>query len=90
MTQCNFKTLDIWIRTVSNKAIDCGLMAGDLFDEGRWQVCSLLSMSCPQSVYAWYNGRTMPSLDNLYGLSRLFQCSIDDLVLSVEETFNAI
>lgn len=51
------------------------------------QICSLLGMSCPQSVYAWYNGRTMPSLDNLYGLSRLFQCPIDDLVLSVKDTF---
>lgn len=51
------------------------------------KVCGLLGVSCPQSVYAWFNGRTMPSLDNLYGLSRLFHCPIDDLVLSADETF---
>lgn len=51
------------------------------------KVCRLLGVSCPQSVYAWFNGKTMPSLDNLYGLSRLFRCPIDDLVLSVGETF---
>lgn len=51
------------------------------------KVCRMLGVSCPQSVYAWFNGKTMPSLDNLYGLSRLFQCPIDDLVLSIGETF---
>lgn len=69
----------------------------DMDKSGRWirflcmikgiavrDLCKILGISCPQSVYAWFNGRTMPSLDNLYGLSRILESPIDDLVLSTE------
>lgn len=50
------------------------------------EICKILGICCPQSVYAWFNGKTMPSLDNLYGLSRILGSPVDELVLGREET----
>ncbi len=44
------------------------------------QVQKYLGLSSVQSVYHWLNGITMPSLDNLYALSQLFQLPMDELV----------
>ena len=30
-----------------------------------------LVLSCPQPVYRWFQGKTLPSVDHLYALSRL-------------------
>lgn len=49
------------------------------------EICNMLGVCCSQSVYAWFNGKTMPSLDNLYGLSRILNSPIDELVLGTEE-----
>jgi len=32
-----------------------------------------LSLGCVQSVYHWFDGKSMPTIDNLYALSELFQ-----------------
>ncbi len=39
-----------------------------------------LGLGCVQSVYRWLSGRSMPTIDNLYALSELFQVSIDDMI----------
>ena len=39
-----------------------------------------LGLGCVQSVYRWFNGQSMPTIDNLYALSELFQLPIDDIV----------
>lgn len=39
-----------------------------------------LGLGSVQSVYHWLNGISMPTLDNLYALSELFQVSIDEMV----------
>ena len=39
-----------------------------------------LSLSCVQTVYRWFMGVNIPSIDNLYALSRLFGTSLDMLV----------
>lgn len=39
-----------------------------------------LGLSSPQGVYHWLEGKTMPTLDNLYALSNLLCVSMDDLV----------
>ena len=39
-----------------------------------------LELGSVQSVYHWLNGLSMPSIDNLYALSELFQIPIDDMV----------
>ena len=39
-----------------------------------------LGLGSVQSVYHWLNGLSMPTIDNLYALSELFQLPIDDMV----------
>ena len=36
-----------------------------------------LGLTCVQAVYHWLNGRSLPSLENLYALSDLFQVPMD-------------
>ena len=40
-------------------------------------VCKALSLGCVQAVYKWMDGVNLPSLDNIYCLSILFQVPID-------------
>jgi len=39
-----------------------------------------LGLGSVQSVYHWLNGISMPTIDNLYALSELFQTPIDEMV----------
>jgi len=39
-----------------------------------------LGLGCVQSVYRWIDGVNMPTIDNLYALSALFQLPIDVIV----------
>ncbi len=39
-----------------------------------------LGLGCVQSVYRWLDGINMPTIDNLYALSELFQLPIDSIV----------
>ena len=39
-----------------------------------------LNLSCVQTVYRWLEGINIPSVDNLYAISRLLDVSMDDLV----------
>lgn len=39
-----------------------------------------LKLSTPQSIYHWFDGRNMPTIDNLYALSELFRLPVDALI----------
>lgn len=39
-----------------------------------------LGLGSVQSVYHWLNGISLPTIDNLYALSELFQISVDDML----------
>lgn len=39
-----------------------------------------LGLASVQSVYHWLSGRSIPSVDNLYALSELFQLPMDHLI----------
>lgn len=39
-----------------------------------------LELGSVQSIYHWLNGLSMPTIDNLYALSKLFQMPIDDMI----------
>jgi transcriptional regulator with XRE-family HTH domain len=45
-------------------------------------VADSLSLGCVQSVYHWLSGQSLPSLDNLYALSRMLDVPMDVLVCS--------
>ncbi|MGN1165215.1 MAG: helix-turn-helix domain-containing protein [Lachnospiraceae bacterium] len=43
-------------------------------------VQNYLGLGSVQSVYHWLNGLSMPTIDNLYALSELFQMPVDDML----------
>ena len=36
-----------------------------------------LGLASPQSIYHWFTGKSMPTLDNIYALSELFHMPVD-------------
>ena len=49
-----------------------------------------LGLGCVQSVYRWIDGINMPTIDNLYALSALFQLPIDSIVRGDREEIKPI
>ena len=43
-------------------------------------VQQFLGLGSAQSIYHWLNGISLPTIDNLYALSELFQVPMDDLI----------
>ena len=44
------------------------------------QIQEYLSLSCVQGIYHWLDGTSMPTVDNLYALSELFEVPLDYIV----------
>lgn len=42
---------------------------------------NFLGLSCPQTVYRWFSGQAIPSVDNLFALGKLFKLPIDQLLV---------
>ena len=42
----------------------------------------------PQAIYKWQRGQTLPSVDNLFALSALFQVPIDDILIPMNDFRN--
>lgn len=40
-----------------------------------------LHLSCPQSIYRWFKGKILPSLDHLCALSRLLNVHMEELLV---------
>ena len=49
-------------------------------------VQNYLELNCVQSVYHWLNGISLPSVDNLYALSELFEVPVDALLCGNRKT----
>lgn len=41
----------------------------------------------PQAIYKWQKGRSLPSVDNLYALSELFQISMNEILVSTTPSY---
>ena len=39
-----------------------------------------LNLGSIQTVYNWFNGQNLPTVDHLYALSQLLQVSIDEII----------
>ena len=48
-------------------------------------ICEYMGFENPQAVYKWQRGETLPSVDNLFALSRLFETSIENILCEREE-----
>lgn len=40
-----------------------------------------LGMSCPQGIYHWQTDHNLPSVDNLYAISKLWDVSMNDILV---------
>lgn len=40
-----------------------------------------------QSVYAWFSGKSLPSLDNMYRLSQILGVPMDDMVVGAGNSY---
>ena len=45
------------------------------------QIQDALGLESPQAVYKWLNGQTLPSLENMAVLGRLFMCPMESLLM---------
>lgn len=48
-------------------------------------LCDSLGLGSPQSIYGWFCGRTLPSLDNFYVLSQILGVQLDELIVNYDE-----
>lgn len=44
------------------------------------QVRDFLGLESVQAIYKWQRGESLPSIDNLYALSTLFETSVDSIL----------
>ncbi|MBR4971450.1 MAG: helix-turn-helix transcriptional regulator, partial [Oscillospiraceae bacterium] len=42
----------------------------------------------PQAIYKWQQGKSLPSVDNLYALSALLEVSIEEILVPSHRTSN--
>ncbi len=40
-----------------------------------------LHLSCPQSIYRWFKGRALPSVEHLCAMSKLLNVHMEDLLV---------
>ncbi len=45
------------------------------------ELCSIMGFSCVQSIYNWFHGKTLPSLDNLVILAHALGVTMDDIII---------
>ena len=46
----------------------------------------ILNLSCPQSIYRWFKGQILPSVDHLYTLSRILEIHMEELIVAKNDT----
>ena len=73
-----------------NKSIDMiqtGRRLKKLCEEAKLRTMDiqhLTNLSYPQSIYRWYQGEVLPSIDHLYTLSRLLGMHIEDMLVPAQ------
>lgn len=46
-----------------------------------------LQLNCVQTVYRWLDGINIPTLDNFFALSRMFDVSMDEMLIAKPDPF---
>lgn len=44
-----------------------------------------LNLTSPATLYVWFRGEYLPNADSLVKLAYLFNCKVDDLLVTVKE-----
>lgn len=69
---------------VSLDAVRSGQRIYSIISENGYsvkEVQEILNLACPQSVYRWMYGYSLPSVDNLYMLSKIFNMHMEDFLV---------
>lgn len=45
------------------------------------QLQEYFSFTAPQSIYKWQRGETLPDISNLLALAKLFNCTIEEILV---------
>ena len=45
-----------------------------------------LNLACPQAVYHWQAGRSLPSIDNFSALSTMLETTVNELIAEKENS----
>lgn len=48
------------------------------------QIQDELKIGSFQSIYSWFHGKTLPSLDNFYALCKLLDVSMESMIVELE------
>lgn len=48
-------------------------------------ISSFMGLESDQAVYKWQRGECLPTVDNLFALSRLFDTTVDEILQGREE-----
>ncbi len=75
MKKNTFTTLDA---VLTGKKIYCAVKQSGYSIK---ELQEMLGLSCPQPLYRWFKGQTMPSIDNLYMLSRILEVRMEELLV---------
>lgn len=49
-----------------------------------------LHLSCPQPIYRWFKGKTLPSVDHLYALCILLGMHMEELLVPESQMINEV
>lgn len=49
------------------------------------ELSEFMGFTEPQAVYKWQRGESLPSVDNLYALSRILRTSMEDILVGNDE-----
>lgn len=71
-----FRTLD---RVLSGQMIRAAVQSKGYTVK---DIQEILQFECPNPVYRWYKGLTLPSIDNLYVLSKVLGVHMEDLLVA--------
>ena len=79
MCSTAFPTIDLKAtgKRISSLRLEKGYSVRDLQD--------FFGFEQPQAIYKWQWGQSLPSVDNLFALSRLFNTSIDDILVESDK-----
>lgn len=70
--------------------IQTGFRLKCYIDESKMSVKDIqeyLHLSCPQPVYRWIKGMTLPTVDHLLALSELFGVHMEELLVRKQDIF---
>ena len=82
MINFNFPTLNL--KETGNRIHTLRVNCGYTVEE----IAGYMGFTGPQAVYKWEWGKSLPTVDNLYALSKLFGVTIEKILVGNDESFS--